>query len=281
MDFSIYTAAIASHCTADGAGQICFNQAFEDLLQINGCASFETLFNFSGGECIKEQEGLEIRKITLGEDSFFLKKHWQPAGGASFTSEGQIEFNEYVAFREKGLATPIPVACGEKQQGKMRTSFLLTQDFTPLVDLEGIVLTQPEVFGGEENGFKRRNVLAAIGRYARKMHDAGCNQKDFNATHILLGDVESLTPQVALFDLQRVDRNPWHRLRWPVKALGELLFTLPAEQFDAGDHLFLFQSYIGSRKLSFLQRLLYRWILAKRNRIARHSRKRNLAPKMG
>jgi hypothetical protein len=259
------------------------NQCFADLLTTCGYTSFDSIFGFSGGECIKEKDGLEIRKFSFtdGGASFFIKKHWQPLKGRLFKSEGRVEFAEYVAFRADGLATPIPVACGEKRQGDMLCSFLITQDFAPLVDLEGLVLEQAEFFCGEENRQKRQNVLGAIGRYARQMHDAGCNQKDFNATHILLADVDSAAPQVALFDLQRVDRNPWQRLRWPIKALGELLFTLPADQFDRHDHLFLFQSYIGRAELSFLERFLYRWIQAKRKRIARHSQKRNLAPKMG
>ncbi|MDA3972319.1 MAG: hypothetical protein PF442_13315 [Desulfobulbaceae bacterium] len=280
MDFSPYTSVIQTMCF-DEERIIC-NQLFRDALRTHDLTSFAAIFNFTGGECLKEKDGLEIRKIAFADDvSFFIKKHWQPLKGRSFKGEGCVEFAEYVSFRENGLATPIPVACGEKRQGDVLTSFLITQDFSPLVDLEGLVLDHPDFFRGEANRQKRCKVLRAIGRYARQMHGAGCNQKDFNATHILLGDVDSDLPRVALFDLQRVDRNPLQRLRWPVKALAELLFTLPEDQFDREDHVFLLQAYLGRSEWSFLDRLLYRWIQAKRNSIARHSQKRNLAPKMG
>jgi hypothetical protein len=119
-----------------------------------------------------------------------------------------------------------------------------------------------------------------VARYARAMHAAGCNQKDFNATHVLLQGLEDENPQVALFDLQRVDTNPLMALRWPIKALAEFFFTLPPSLFTEEDRRFFFAAYKGSEKLSLYGRLQYGWILGKMARIARHTRKRNLAPKM-
>lgn len=157
---------------------------------------------------------------------------------------------------------------------------MITRDFSPFVDLEELVLNKPEVFQGAENGARKKKMLRAVARYARAMHDAGCNQKDFNATHVLLKGLDEEHPQVALFDLQRVDRNPVMRFRWPVKALAEFFFTLPASLFDDEDRRFFYTAYRGTGKSTLLSRFQYAWILKKMARIARHTKKGNLAPKM-
>ena len=274
MDFSPYSAAIQ----VKKSGDIIVNQRFADFLDENNRRSFAFIFNDGGGTCVKERQGLEIRHIELGDKSFFLKKHWQQ--GLAGPGEGCVEFDEYLAFRCNGLATPHPVACGEKIQGDVLLSFLLTEDFSPLCDLEAIVLNHPEFFRGEENRKKRQHVLTAIARYAQQMHSAGFNQKDFNATHILLADLESDLPKVALFDLQRVDKKILARFMWPIKALSELNYTLPDSIFTEDDKLFLFKKYLGKQKLGFLNHLQYSFIKRKTARIAKHSLKHGLAPKM-
>ncbi len=278
IDFSTYTSPI--HTVSLDNGQVVVNKLFANWLNHFGYKSFDNIFRLTDGELIKKESGLEIRKTCFNGVNFFVKKHWQPKSCLKSQSMGQIEFNEYVSFRSNGLATPIAIAFGEKIEESTLHSFFITQDFSPLVDLEELVLNQPDFFRGNANLKRRQNVLSAIGKYARKMHDAGCNQKDFNATHILLADYDTDAPKVALFDLERVDRNLWQQFRWPVKALGELFFTLPEDQFNIDSYLFLFKSYLRKEHLNFWDQILFRWILAKKKRISRHSKKWNLAPKM-
>jgi len=226
------------------------------------------------------------------EDSaFYLKKHcqrislWQRLQcllrPTASCGEGLKEFYHYCQFRQNGLATAVPVAAGLRFSSFLRAdSFLLTRDFAPLMALEDIVLQQTAILQGTINQQKKSNILRAIGRYARHMHDSGMNQKDFNATHILLQNPEVDRPQVALFDLQRVDHNPLNRFYWPIKALAELNFTLPSAVFSESDRILLFSAYKDKENLSTLDRWQYRLIRRKTGAIARHTRKRGLAPKM-
>jgi hypothetical protein len=283
-----YLAPIAVQELAS-SGELLFlvNALWRPFLEESGLSDFDAIWQCQLGEVVKERAGLEIRRlevVALEKDSdpvvLYIKKHEQPAGRCQ-ESEGLKEFSNYCAFRRRGLATAVPVAAGmARQGGGVVRSFLVTRDFAPLVDLEELVLNRPESLMGVEKGPRKKNILRAVARYARAMDRSGCNQKDFTATHVLLQGLDDPEPLVALFDLQRVDTNRLFAFRWPIKALAEFFFTLPAALFDEEDRLFFFTAYKGSTELSPYGRLQYGCILRKMARIARHSRKRNLAPKM-
>lgn len=282
------------------------NQNYRDLLSDIGFTTFDSVWSYECGELIKQKEERSVIRIKFplkrkyiindcvtadGDTGFYLKKHRQKMdfGGKlkriirpEFSSaEGYGEFSNYCNFRIKGLGTAEPVAAGVKYSSFSQVdSFLITQDFSPLTDLEDIILNHPEELDGEKNSTKKRNILREIAVYARKMHESGLNHKDFNATHILLDNTETEKPDVALFDLQRVDKNRLNRWRWPVKSLAELNFTLLPSIFSEEDRLFLFKAYKNIKQISGINRLLYLWIARKTARIARHCRKRGLAPKM-
>ncbi len=263
------------------------NRQWLPFLQKSSLDTFSEIWQSREGEVVKERPGLEIRRIELTDphepsknEVLFIKKHEQKRIKAE-QSEGLKEFSNYCAFRRRGLSTAVPIAAGMAQgaDGQIH-SFLVTRDFSPFVDLEELVLNQPESLQGPGNGARKKKMLRAVARYARTMHDAGCNQKDFNATHVLLAGLDEEHPQVALFDLQRVDTSPLTRFRWPIKAMAEFFFTLPSDLFDEEDRRFFFTAYKGTGKASLYSRLQYGWILSKMARIARHTKKRNLAPKM-
>ncbi|MEW6520278.1 MAG: lipopolysaccharide kinase InaA family protein [Thermodesulfobacteriota bacterium] len=290
-----------SHCP-ERHEMLLMNENYRQFLESIGFTSFAAVWAYAGGEVIKEKGERTVIRAKFpcppepGQDpaadsTFYLKKHgqrlslWQrlhcllrptaPCG------EGLREFYHYCQFRQSGLATAVPVAAGIRFSSFLQAdSFLLTRDFAPFTALEDIVLQQPATLQGAENQQKKSNILRAIARYARHMHDSGMNQKDFNATHILLQQLGSENPQVALFDLQRVDHNPLNRFYWPIKALAELNFTLPAAIFSESDRLALFSAYKGKKSLAALDRWQYLLIRRKTDSIARHTRKRGLAPKM-
>ena len=294
-----YAPIISQTLSCPAGERLLINRDFNHFLQKKGLNDFAGFWNLSG-EIIKDIGARSVSKISLQADSaagqerkpdiFYLKKHQERLNlfqkllffmaGAN-GSEGLREFNFYSSFRANGLATAVPVAAGRRFSSFfIMESFLFTRDFCPFIALEELILQQPQSLTGAENREKRRNILTAIAVYARKMHKAGLNQQDFNATHVLLNNLENGPLQIALFDLQRVDRNPLKRLRWPIKALAELNFTLPITIFSQEERLALFCNYKNKKKLSLMDKLQYRWIVAKTERIARHSRKRNLAPKM-
>ena len=271
--------------------RLVFNLDYSALLEGASLVSFANFFHYAGGELVKRIPDRTVTRITLGQGgSFFLKRHlleihhpWQQpllgrgAGGGEL-SEGAGEFNHYCLFRQRGLATAVPVAMGEREvEGVGMESFLLTQDFAPLVSLESIIRNTPHLLAGPENLGLRRQLLFAAANYARRMHQSGLNHLDFNATHVLLNDIatgQDLDLQVAVFDLQRVASNIMASWRWPVKTLAELNFTLPRELFSEDERLFMLRTYLGQDKLAGHHRLLWRMICAKTEKIERHTLKR-------
>ncbi len=287
--------------------RLIINQAYQSVLSDVGFTSFDIAWSDMEGELIEQKKDRSISRIqfplikkykisdyeTADKNTFFyIKKFRQKLNSwqrlkrifmaTSFLPEGIKEFNNYCLFRKNALATASPVAAGSKFSSSLYVdSFFITKDFSPLIGFEDIILKQPETLKGESNYTKRRSILSEIAVYARRMHDCGMNHKDFNATHVLLQIQDTSKPLVALFDLQRVDLNPLNRIHWPIKALAELNYTLPSSIFSEKDRIFLYLTYKKKKHLSSLNRLQYKCILRKTDKIARHSIKRNLAPKAG
>jgi hypothetical protein len=257
---------------------------------------FETIWSFRGGDTIKRKGERSVVRLRARDDGgsgavFYLKRHRQRLGrlktlrsllpGKARFAEGIRELYFYRRFRQIGLATAEPVAAGSMRRSLSRLdSFLMTRDHAPLVSLEALLLERPDSFRGPARQSKREAVLLGIARYAVKMHLGGMNHRDFNATHILLDDPDAAAPRVALFDLQRVDVSRVNRLHWPIKSLAEVCFTLPPDIFDDSDRRFLLKAYRANRALLLPERLHYGLIRKKMARIATHTRKRGLAPKM-
>ncbi len=281
--------------------RVVVNRLYRPLLMAEGLLTFADFFHYADGELIKRIPDRTVTRIQLGDQgaTFFLKRHlleirppWQRqqpllgrGGGEITDSEGAAEFDNYSLFRLRGLATAVPVAMGERQvEGGGIESFLLTLDFAPLLSLEDIIRYTPELLAGHEHTERRRQLLACAADYARRMHHGGLNHLDFNATHILLlgpGNAPyPLPPHGAVFDLQRVATNIMTSWRWPVKTLAELNFTLPPELFDDEDRLFMLRTYVAKERLGIQDRLLWRAVLAKSAKIARHTKKRRARRKL-
>ncbi len=259
-----------------------------------GRIDFEAIWSLVGGEVLKQKGERSVVRLSAGGGPgavFYLKRHrqrltwWQALGNFLNSgirpAEGVREFLFYQRFRQNGLATAEPVAAGSRRRSFLRVdSFLMTRDYAPLTSLEELFLQRGDSLRGPERQLKREAILRAVARYAAAMHASGMNHQDFNATHILIDDPDAVAPRVALFDLQRVDVTRANRLRWPVKALAELCFTLPPDIFGPSDRLLLLRAYRGVDALSWRGQLQYRLIRRKASRIAAHTRKRGLAPKL-
>ena len=271
-----------------GDWSLVLNQDYTSLVATLSIQSFTDLYNLAGGVAVKEQKDRSVLRFEIGDAVFFLKRHEsekkQPGGildGTDYPwcSEGGKEFAFFYGFRQVGLATAHPVAMGEEilKDGTVQ-SFFLTEDFAPYVQLEDLIRHTPDVLAGEKNKTKRLNILKAVGEYARRMHGTGFNHQDFNATHVLLHGFEKGVPNMALFDLQRVDQRVWQRFRWPIKALAEFNYSIRENDvFSDGERLFLFHVYCDKvdQLLNPVEKMQWRWIEAKTNKIARHTAKRH------
>lgn len=269
--------------------RLIFNKDYLELLNDVHFDSFESVWKYQDGETIKKIKARSVIRFEIqtnsGKKYFYLKRHHTKFIGikrilALFSqklvlSEGKREFENICDFREGGLGTVFPVAAGERfVKFCWIQSFLITEDFSPFISLEYMLRDHPEFFMEENAGDRKRNLINRIGIFARRMHEKGFNHRDFNATHILLYYKDkSDAPDIALFDLQRVDRRSVLQFRWIIKSLSELNYTLPESMFDEEDRIFLLLSYRCKKKLNLWGWLQWLWIKRKTARIKRHTEK--------
>lgn len=268
---------------------IFINPDYQDQLTQLNLTHFDLIWNFRGGDTFKNIPTRSVTRIDFEQNgignAFYLKRHQPERVKSSYItfqchsqnllSQGMLELKNIIEFRKHHLATVIPVAAGEKKVDSSRViSFLITEDFLPFISLEWILFNRPEIFTGSEGGVRKRKLLEKIGRFARKMHNAGLNHKDFNATHILLyyPDQNTEESEIALFDLQRVDQKNILSFRWIIKSLAEINYTLLDQYFSEQDRQHLFLAYKGHLKASHYDRFQQWWIRRKTSRIARHTK---------
>ncbi len=289
FDLTLPLELSGKHGNVPGAvWNLVINRDYENLLMDSGVACFTDLYDLSNATIVKKQMDRSVLRFELKGHIFFLKRHMREKCQKgdilvntpfSWCSEGGKEFAFFHLFRLHKLATTTPVAMGEQIfPDDTVQSFFLSEDFSPYIQLEYIIRHTPEVLAGAKNSVKRKNILQAVGQYARAMHQAGFNHKDFNATHVLLHDLDLAVPGIALFDLQRVDQNTWQRFRWPIKALAEFNYSSRENDlFTDAERLFLFHTYKNKvdDSLNYYEKIQWHWIKAKTNRIARHTAKRH------
>ncbi len=266
-----------------------FNKDYLKVLYDVHFDAFESVWKYQDGKTIKKIKARSVIRFEIQTDSgkkyFYLKRHHTEFVGIKriralffpkpVLSEGKREFENICDFRKGGLGTVSPVAAGERfVKFCWVQSFLITEDFSPFISLEYTLRDNPEFFMGKNAGDRKRNLINRIGIFAKRMHEKGFNHRDFNATHILLYyKVKSDAPDIALFDLQRVDRSSVLQFRWIIKSLAELNYTLPESLFDEEDRIPLLLSYRGKKKLNLWGWLQWLWIKRKTARIKKHTEK--------
>ena len=265
------------------------NRTYHRLLEKNGFDGFEQVWGISNAKTIKKIKARSVIRFEMRTDNgkryFYLKRHNLEYIGikrlfsAIFPkwamSQGLREFENICDFRKINLKTVSPVAAGQRfKRFFWAESFLITEDFSPFFSLEDLIRFRPDFLKGPERKERKRILLRECALLARRMHKAGLNHLDFNATHIILHyDNGTKTPEIALFDFQRVDRGTFLRLRWMVKSLARLNQTLPDNIFDEEDRIYIFLSYKEKDRFSLLERVEWLWLKRKTERIKRHTRK--------
>ncbi len=275
------TSIITKHCL--------INREYQALLEQHQLGSFEALFRFQGGEAAKTIRERSVTRFEVevggAKTTFYLKRHKLSFVGIkrllslffsnTLVSEGIKEFKNICDFRANKLATVVPVAAGEKFVNFFWVeSFLLTEDFSPFIPLEDLVKEQPDFFTAMNGKGRKQRLLREIAVFARRMHAQGFNHRDFNTTHILVKySADDEKPELAVFDLQRVDKSRLLKFRWMIKSLARVNYSLPDHLFTAKDIIYLFMSYKGKNAMSFMDRCQWFWIRRKTGKIRRHTEK--------
>jgi heptose I phosphotransferase len=260
-------------------GRLRVNSAFADVLRNHGLTTFESLMHFSDAEVTKDlrRERVTSRLVLTdasGKHAFYLKRHGPPPWKEYLKPlirfrlpllGARHEWNAILRFHEARIPTMTPVALGESG----RYSFLLTE---ALDDCQKVSEWMQEHLQStaETDRPDTRELVEAIARVARTMHQAGMHHQDFYAGHLML---PTGSPAVHVIDLGRVRECRRLGKRWIIKDLAQLDYS--ARFFSQGDRLRFLRAYLG-RPLAPQDRGLIRLVRSKALAIARHSRKNRL-----
>jgi heptose I phosphotransferase len=258
------------------SGRLLVHRRFIPVLQHNRLATFDALFHFSGGQCVRSVHNRTTTKIALYDGvawhSFYIKRHAAPPkierlrpllnfGRPIFGARN--EWRSILGLQDAGVPTLTPVAFGEAGE----RSLLVTDDLRPKLTL----------FDWARAPSHKRAMIARIAVIARRMHDAGIHHQDLFLHHILVcGEPARL--DVRVIDPGRAWRHERLSWRWIVKDLAQL--DASAGSLSCGDRLRFLRLYLG-RPFRPLDRLLVMLIALKARRIAAHTTKHGLWPPAG
>jgi heptose I phosphotransferase len=266
------------------SGRLLVHRRFSPVLQRHGIATFDALFHFSGGQCVRRVHNRSTTRIAfydrLGWHSFYLKRHASPPwvervrpllnfGRPIFGARN--EWHAIQSLHEAGVPTLTPVAFGEVGE----RSLLLTDDLrTELTLFDWARAPSAHAVQSGEHLPGKRAMIARVAVIVRRMHEAGIHHQDLFLHHILVcGEPARLDMRV--IDPGRAWRHDRLSLRWIVKDLAQL--DASAGSLTRADRLRFLRLYLG-RPFRPLDRVLAFLVALKSRRIAAHTTKHGLWP---
>jgi hypothetical protein len=126
-------------------------------------------------------------------------------------------------------------------------SFFLSQDLAPAEqsqDFWRYRLGKPGTLRPEDQAL-RRTTLEALAQTARRFHQANMTHRDFYWCHFYIRLHENKRISAHLIDLQRVKRSPRKQLRWMLKDLGGIRFSIPTPFVSRKEICHWYACYLG------------------------------------
>lgn len=260
------------------------NQRFLPLLERHGLVSHTAIGNAEGASPIDYNRSKRIFLFKLQHQgqqvTLYLKHHRSPLSLSDrcrrlfrkgIPADGMHEWENVLAFHDRGLPAMIPVAAGECiAPGSIKESFLMTlglDDYEP-VDHYTVTHFAPPLDAHRLK--KKRALLKATAQLTLDMHWIGFNHRDYYLCHLFVKDTDCGVPELRIIDLQRVAHRMFPSRRWLVKDLAQLHYSsLPLPLTDK-DRLRFFAIYSSGERNRSLRRKTLRQILHKSQSITRH-----------
>ncbi len=116
----------------------------------------------------------------------------------------------------------------------------------------------------------RAQVLSELARITVRFHKAGMNHRDLYAPHIWVSLNAQGQPEITLIDLKRVQIRDRVPLRWLVKDLAQIHFSLPSHFVSSSERLQMLRYYVWELGLEIDRRRLLRLIAKRIAKMKRH-----------
>lgn len=209
---------------------------------------FDQLMAFSG-ERFRHQDGRLTQRIQLGDKYYFIKQHTGVGWREIFKNlfQGRLPIlsaeNEWRAIQKLetlGVGVPKVVGYGKRGVNPAKLeSFILMEELAPTISLEELCQPweqSPPTFN------EKRQLIGAVARIARLLHENGMNHRDFYLCHFLRDQAGLLF----LIDLHRAQIRGTTPERWIIKDLAGL--------------------YFSCKNIGLTQRDIYRFMIGYRNK---------------
>lgn len=234
------------------------------------------------GELFRAREGRRTLRFQAGGRSYFLKYH----GGIGWgeISKNLLQFKmpvfgaeeEYRAIEavsRAGLDTLTVAGFGVRGiNPAQRESFLVTDDLVGTRSLEEL---GEDWRLDEHDALFRRRLIERVAAIVRDLHAAGVNHRDLYLGHFLMPETAIAAKDAAapiyLIDLHRSQVRRSVPLRWRIKDLGGLYFSIARYGFSRADLYRFVRVYSGcSLRDEFARnRFLWRRVRLEAERIYR------------
>ena len=248
--------------------KIVFAEGWRKYFLQAGFESFEDFFNASGKQVNKNKKR-DVQFFTLGKETaaqqtFFMKRFFKPYfkdmlftffNFGRICSQSKCEWNNANILLKNGIDTYRPVCYGERTiLGIERESFFITKK------LQGVCLTDflAEKWNRMDDKAKN-NLMAALGKFFSKIHNAAISMQDLYVWHIFLTEqieVNNLPKyDFAVIDLHRMKNNVRNKGEY-LENLGRFHHSMTDNYFDENNRKFLIRSYGGESSESDIQALI-------------------------
>ena len=158
---------------------------------------------------VKSNPARTVYRVELPGATVFVK-HCKISGPRAWGREvirppkAQLEFENTLALRERGVAAIEPLAWGGPDSPWPGESFLITReltDATPFVHYLQQVLPH---LAAKEHRAARRQIARSLGEFVARLHDAGVAHPDPHPGNLLVELPTNRIPHFALIDLHAV-----------------------------------------------------------------------------
>lgn len=231
-----------------------------------------------GLEPWRERVRIEVEDDSGVSRVLFMKRFIRPPATAlrkarrhcpGAASLAGVEWHWLRSLAETGIPVAEPVLLGSRGEGGRELSLVVTASVAG-ESLETLVRRWT---------VRDRALMMAVADttadVVARLHAAGFVHRDLYLSHLFLDPgSDPASPRLALIDLFRVRRVGWRPMRWIVKDLAALHYSLPAGLLSRSDRLRWLKRYVGASKLSASLNGLVRRIDRRAHRMARHDRHR-------
>ncbi|HVH19207.1 MAG TPA: lipopolysaccharide kinase InaA family protein [Myxococcota bacterium] len=212
-------------------------------------ARIDALESAPGAEVLKRNLVRSVWRVPLPDGRRVIVKRYRVAGAEQLVkylvrpSRARTEWEIGRALERAGLAAAVPLAYAERRSGgALRDAALVTREIPDALHLNAYV--ERHLRGDATRDALRAAFYAELGRFARRMHDAGFAHRDFHGGNLLVnGPPES--PRLHLIDLHSARRRRRVSPRASWRDLVKLLHSL-RDDTTAEERLHIVRSYARS-----------------------------------